>query len=368
MKNNLKTRMDTYYNLNTRFAYLNDEQLNSLFKSERNTRGWGENHIIKLGKSKVFIKRIPITDLEYNHKFSTKNLYDLPTYYNYGVGSAGFGVFRELLMHIRTTNWVLQGEIENFPLMYHYRILPRSGEKMDLDMDWYNRYVKYWNGNEGIGRYIADRTNAKYEMALFLEYIPYPFSKWFGKNIDRLDTFIDEVLGTLTFLRKNGIIHFDVHFNNIVTDGKKPYLTDFGLVLDRRFDLTEMERVFFKKNRYYDYGEFLSCFGEHLLSIYRGLAKTKKKKIMEKYGLKGDERYPEFFIPLLENMSEICADGFMMLDRNYAEVVIRYRVIIILMLEFFGDMTQNDRKDTKYSHAKLKRLLEATEILQTKTP
>ncbi|MYK19082.1 hypothetical protein F4055_13115 [Candidatus Poribacteria bacterium] len=102
--------------------------------------------------------------------------------------------------------------------------------------------------------------------------------------------------------------------------------------------------------------------------IIGALQRQKKKKIIEKYGLKGDERYPGFFIPLLENISEICADGFMMLDRDYAEVVIRYRAIIILMLEFFGDITQNDRKDTKYSHAKLKRLLETTEIFQAKTP
>ena len=157
MQNNLKTRIDLYYKLNTHFVYLDNKQLNSLFDSEGNKRGWGENHIIKLGKSNVFVKRIPITDHEYNHKFSTKNLYDLPTYYNYGVGSASFGVFREILMHIRTTNWVLQGTIENFPLMYYYRIVSRSGEKPDMDMEWYKKYVKYWNSNENIGRYIVDR-------------------------------------------------------------------------------------------------------------------------------------------------------------------------------------------------------------------
>ncbi len=368
MKNNLTTRMDTYYKLNTHLIYLDNEQLNSRFDGERNTRGWGENHVIKLGKSKVFVKRIPLTDLEYDHMFSTKNLYDLPTYYNYGVGSAGFGVFRELLMHIRTTNWVLQGAIENFPLMYHYRIMPRSGGKVDLDMEWYDRYVKYWNSNENIGRYIADRTNAKYEVVLFLEYIPYTFSKWFERNIDRLDVFISEIADTTTFLRKNGIIHFDVHFGNILTDGNKPYLTDFGLALDRRFDLNETERAFFRKNTHYDYGEFLLCFGEHLSSIYRGLAETKKKKVMEKYGLKDEMQYPEDFIILLENINEIYADGLMRLDRNYVETVIKYRAIIILMAEFFADMRQNDRKDTKYSHAKLKRLLEETGILQERIP
>ena len=368
MKNNLTTRIDTYYKLNTRLIYLDNEQLNSLFGGERNTRGWGENHVIKLGKSKVFVKRIPLTDLEYNHMFSTRNLYDLPTYYNYGVGSAGFGVFRELLTHIRTTNWVLQGEIENFPLMYHYRIMPRSVEKKDLDTDWYGRYVKYWNSNENIGKYILDRTNAKYEVVLFLEYIPYTFSKWFERNINQLNQSINQISNAITFLRGNGIIHFDVHFNNILTDGNKPYLTDFGLALDKRFDLSETERAFFRKNTYYDYGEFLFDFGEHLMSIYQELAETKRKKIMQEYGLETEMQHHECFMVLLENIDKIYAEGLMKVDKSYVKIVIKYRDIIVLMAKFFADMTQNDRKDTKYSHAKLKRLLEETEILQERTP
>lgn len=129
MQNNLKTRIDTGYKLNTHLVYLDNERLNSLFEGERNTRGWGENHIIKLGKSKVFVKRIPVTHLEYNHMFSTKNLYDLPTYYNYGVGSAGLGVFREFLAHTKTTNWVLQGIIENFPLFEFFTDMEQNNKK-----------------------------------------------------------------------------------------------------------------------------------------------------------------------------------------------------------------------------------------------
>ena len=367
MKNDLKTRTDKYYQLSTRLVYLDNEHLNSLFESKGNTRGWGENHIIKLGKSKVFVKRIPLTDLEYKHMFSTKNLYDLPTYYNYGVGSAGLGVFRELLAHIKTTNWVLQGVIENFPLMYHYRIMPRFGEKADLDFEWYNKDVEYWNSNENIGKYIVDRANAEYEVALFLEYIPYRFSRWFGRNMEKLNAFINEIPDTITFLRKNGIIHFDVHFNNILTDGNRLYLTDFGLVLDRHFDLSEAERAFFKKNTHYDYGEFLLAFGEHLLSIYRDLVGTTKKKIMGKYAIRSDMQGPEVFAILLENIKELYADGLMKLNKNYVETVIRYQDIIVLMFEFFTDMERNNKKDTKYSHTKLKRLLQATEILDRRT-
>ena len=367
MKNDLGARIDKYYKLNTRLMYLDNKRLSALFEGERNTRRWTESHIIKLGRSKVFVKRVPLTDLEYKHMFSTKNLYNLPTYYNYGVDSAGLGTFRELLMHIRTTNWVLQGTIENFPLMYHYRILSRSGEKTSLDLEWYNGYVECWNNDENIGRYVVERANAKYEVALFLEYIRYTFSKWLGKNVERLDLFIDEMLDTITFLRENGIIHFDVHFNNILTDGDKPYLTDLGLVLDKRFDLSEVERTFFRKNTYYDYGEFLFWFGEHLLFLYRCLGKKKKKKIMEKYDLKHDLQGTESFGILLKNINEIHADGLVRLDQDYVETVIKYRDIIMLMFKFFRDMERNNKKDTKYSHAKLRRLLEDTDILYGRT-
>jgi hypothetical protein len=127
-------------------------QVRSLFDTAETQPGWGRNQTLNIGRSKVFVKRLPLTDLEYEHMFSTKNMYDLPTYYNYGVGSAGFGVFRELVANIKTTNWVLEGKIANFPLLYHYRIIPFFGQRPDLDMERHQRYVEYWNSNENIGR------------------------------------------------------------------------------------------------------------------------------------------------------------------------------------------------------------------------
>lgn len=123
----MNSRIETYYELSSHLSLVDDEQLNVLLSETEETRGWGRNHTITLGHSKVFIKRIPVTALEYEHMFSTKNHYDLPTYYNYGIWSAGFGAFRELISHIKTTNWVLSGAIENFPLMYHYRLRPCKG-------------------------------------------------------------------------------------------------------------------------------------------------------------------------------------------------------------------------------------------------
>jgi len=360
----MQARRDTYFKLNTLLSHYDNEKLGLLLGDTEKSHGWGRNHIIKLGGTKVFIKRIPVTEVEYRNLFSTKNLYDLPTYYNYGVGSAGFGVFREIVTHIKTTNWVLEGAIENFPLMYHCRILPFSGQNPDVNMERHNGYVEYWNSNENIGTYLMDRINAKHEAILFLEYIPHMLGRWLGKHIDKLNVIIEEMRKTITFLRKNGVIHFDAHFANILTDGEKPYLTDFGLVLDKRFDLSEAERLFFGRHTDYDYGEFLCCLGDELHSASQRLTKAQKNRIAQAYGAEDGLQGWELTMFLLRNVQSIYDDGLMKLNENYVEQVMKYHDIILLMHDFYSDMRRNHKKDTKYPHTKLKRLLKEAGVLQ----
>ena len=113
-KNTLAQRRQRYFQLNSQLAQMDNERLRSLVGPAESRGGWGANQTLDLGSARVFVKRVPVTDLEYDHLLSTANLYQLPTYYNYGVGSAGLGVFRELVAHIKTTNWVLDGQIETF--------------------------------------------------------------------------------------------------------------------------------------------------------------------------------------------------------------------------------------------------------------
>ncbi len=366
MRNDLRSRRERYHNLSSRLAQIDDGQLRALFDEKSQTHGWGMNHTVRIGRSKVFVKRIPITELEYSHMFSTKNLYNLPTYYNYGVGSAGFGVFRELVTHIKTTNWVLEGSIDNFPLMYHYRIVPRSERYSPISEKRQDEYVRYWNGSKRIEKYIIERRNAKFEAVIFLEFFPYMFGKWFARNLDELDLILGEMRNTITFLRKRGIIHFDVHFSNMVTDGERPFLTDFGLVLDKSFELSERERTFFRENTHYDYGTLLICIGWRVFSIYRRLADRNRdgfRRKLERYGILGEMPHHERLANLLENIGEICAAGVMSLDAGLVETIVRYREIMILMDGFFRELQRNYRKDTKYSHSKLRRLLRETGFL-----
>ena len=59
--------------------------------------------------------------LEAANPSSTANLFDLPLFYHYGVGSSGFGVWRELDACLRASAWALSGEGPHFPQVHHWR-------------------------------------------------------------------------------------------------------------------------------------------------------------------------------------------------------------------------------------------------------
>jgi hypothetical protein len=70
----------------------------------------GTTALLEIEGSTVFVKRIRgFTDIERQpeHVMSTANLIELPTFCQYGlsgIGSPGFGVWRELATHMMTTN------------------------------------------------------------------------------------------------------------------------------------------------------------------------------------------------------------------------------------------------------------------------
>ncbi|MEH1858508.1 MAG: hypothetical protein V7L21_10975 [Nostoc sp.] len=365
-KKHIELRRKRYFKLSSQIAQLDNAQLHSLFdnsQSNESSTGWGMNHTIILGESKVFVKRVPVTNIEFDNLFSTRNLYNLPTYCNYGFGSTGFGVFRELVTHIKTTNWVLSGVIATFPLMYHYRIIPFFGRRADVDRSRLKDYVEYWGNSANAGNYMLDRANANYELVLFLEYIPHILETWLRENPNKLQKPLDDLRTTITFLRRKGIIHFDAHFRNILTDDKQTYLTDFGLVLDKSFTLTKDEESFFKQNTFYDYGEVLRNLGHLIRSSYDLCSENDKRRIIEKYGIKEGLKPYELRSILLDNIEQIHADGVMKLDKFYVASIVKYRSIIALMQDFFSDMWANNNKDTKLRHTELRLLLKETGFL-----
>lgn len=80
----------------------------------------GSKLSIRVADSQVFVKLVRLTDVERAAgRASTANLFDLPTWYQYGVGpgSTGFNVWREVASHEIASDWVLDGICANFPLL-----------------------------------------------------------------------------------------------------------------------------------------------------------------------------------------------------------------------------------------------------------
>ena len=210
---------------------------------------------------------------------------------------------------------------------------------------------------------MSDRAIANYELVLFLEYIPHVLETWLRENPNKIQQVLDELLRTIDFLKTKGIIHFDAHFQNVLTDGQQTYLTDFGLVLDKSFALTKEEESFFEQNKFYDYGEVLRNFGQLIRPSYNACSENDKRRITEKYDIKSGLQPYELGSILLDNIEQIHADGDIKLDEFYVASIVKYRSIIALMQDFFADMWGNNKKDTKLPHAKLQMLLKETGLL-----
>lgn len=359
MLNDLAARINQYYELNNQLNYFSNAQILSLLGNSHGEPHRSKTQILTLDGKKLFVKRLPVTDLDFENNFSTANLYQLPPYFNYNVGTLGINQFRELITHKRTTNWVLDGTKENFPLMYHYRIVPLSEcNTTAIDEVELQRYLEYWNNDDSIKRYVIDRVNAKFEMVIFLEYIPNTLEDWIHENISQLGSILGKVKDIVDFLFSEGIIHFDVHFGNIMISDNILFLTDFGLTFDKNFDLTEQEHQFMASHSHFDYAEYHSSLINHLVVTYKSLSHDRKLRILDHFGLSKNTPHNEIMTVLLENLEDAGAAEVMNLSPEYIDIMLRYRCIISYMLSFSNELENDKRKGIVFENEKLKLLLQ----------
>lgn len=350
----MNTRIKHYNTLHNKLKYMTNTELSTLFNKGALTTGYGKNSVTNLGNHKLFIKKIPCTQLEYNNIFNTSNLYKLPSNYNYGVGSAGINCFRELLTHIKTTKFVLNGILPNFPLMYHYRILKNTKPYKKYCKRELQEHFIYWNSNKNIQKYIIDRANPPYEIMIVLEYFPNVLSKWLQEDTKNILSYEKQIRPILDFLYQHKIIHFDTHMGNIVVRDGIIYLTDFGLVLDLEFDLSTEEISFFHKNNYYDYGLALLNISEILIGWTLYSQNKKDQEYFNKtYGFKNNTSKINRKI-IYDNLDDIF--NYLKLDNKYKKLVIKYKGLSDAMTGFFYGMRRN-KKDEVFPNGKIKNII-----------
>ncbi|MDX2854049.1 protein kinase family protein [Streptomyces sp. PA03-3a] len=249
----------------------------------------GTSALLNVGGTPVFVKRVPLSDLERQPENvrSTANLFGLPAFSHFGVGvigGPGFGAWRELAVHTMTTNWVLAQDFEGFPLMYHWRVLPHPGQSLPEELADVEKAVTYWGGGSQVRRRIEAVRDSSASIALFLEYIPQNLHDWLGAQVkagdeaaERACAMVERQLQAGTsFMNARGLLHFDAHFQNILTDGERLFFADYGLAISSRFDLSKEEADFFAEHQTYD-----RCYSVTHLVIWL---------VTALYGYRGEER------------------------------------------------------------------------------
>lgn len=196
----------------------------------------------------VFVKRVPLTDLELAHPRSTANLFGLPTVYQYGVGSAGFNAWRELAAHEKTTAYVLAAGTPCFPLLHHWRVLPRTPAPA-LDAEY-----PRWAGLPAVRERLNAIERATNSLTLFLEYAPGDLASWWAaQDAEATVTWLErQFLAGADALLDNEFLHLDAHPSNILHAGDRLMISDFGLVTSAEFDLDDDERAFVAAHRGHD--------------------------------------------------------------------------------------------------------------------
>jgi hypothetical protein len=208
----------------------------------------GSTWLLHVNGEPVFVKRVALTDVELRHERSTADLFGLPPWSHYGVGSAGGGAWRELEVHRAATGWVRTGQCVHFPLLHHWRILPGLPRPAtDIERD-----VAFWHGDAGVRRRLEALDGATTDLVLFLEYLPHNLAQWLSDHPDGMDLAHRDLREITDFLAAQGIQHFDAHFANILTDGERLYLTDFGLAVMPDFALSAAEAEFLAEHSAHD--------------------------------------------------------------------------------------------------------------------
>lgn len=340
-------------------ALLDDEELGRLVEASH-TRGWGASATAALPDgSSVFVKRLPLTELEHERAHSTRNHFRLPAAYQYGVGSAGFGAWRELATHVTTTGWAVDGSCERFPLLVHHRVMrrrptgPGSGPGSWVESP---EYVKYWNDSKRIAAFIEARRTTPFELWLVLEHVPHCMFDWLRENQSVAGGVVDQLVATIRFLHDHGVFHFDAHYGNVVTDGSTPLLTDFGLANDRAFQLSPGEHAFLDRHTHYDFGETIYSVGNVLLGFLVPMPAEEREAFLRRFHPSGPLDHLALDL-LVSNVETLASDNLLGVSPAYAEVVARYRPVIHFMNAFFSTMRNNPRKDTFFDDSRLAGLL-----------
>lgn len=265
-------RAERHKRIEKALSQSSDESLLQLVSNSKIHDNGSGTACLSEGGDNIFVKLIPLSEIELKpeNRNSTANYFHLPPYYNYRIGSGGFGAWRELDLHQRANQWVLSGYSKNFPLLHHWRVLPITQRGIDDKFT-----LKPWGDNEAIRQRVSAFECSTLSVVLFIEHFPHSLSQWIKTQwssytdpmelIRNVETRLDDIF---SFWRKNNLLHMDAHFENIVTDGHNFCVCDYGLSLSTSFQLDDAEKNFFKSHYNFDRCTYLTSLIHAIVSQF----------------------------------------------------------------------------------------------------
>jgi hypothetical protein len=299
----------------------------------------GTYGVVRVGETQVFVKRVPLTELERQpeHWRSTANLFGLPVWCQYGVGSPSFGVWRELAAHLMTTGWVVAGRSRGFPLLHHWRVLdgPAFDGTLPDELGDVDRRVEYFHDSEAVRRRLEAIGDSSTTVALFMEHLPTPLPAWLQGLVERGGNGLDAAVGTveaqlvteIMAMNAGGLFHFDAHLDNMLTDGELVYLADFGLATSTLFYLDDHERRFVEANKSHDVCHAITRLVDWLVTATAGVQDWVERDAYIRRCADGDEQPIGRHIP-----------------PGAASLVTRYAPVAAIVNDFYRRLRVEDRR------------------------
>ena len=132
----------------------------------------------------------------------------------------------------------------------------------------------------------------------------------------------------LAFMNGNGLLHFDAHFGNILTDGQRLHSADLGLATSPRFDLSAAESDFVGRHLSHDVCYALTQLVNWLVSNVCGVAAPATGGPVER-----------------NDYIRRCAAGAQVVDAPaaVAEMIRRYAPAAVVVNDFYWDLFGKSR-------------------------
>jgi hypothetical protein len=214
----------------------------------------------------VFAKRVPLAEAE--RERTTANRYNLPPRTHLGltrVGAPGMGAWREAAAMAR-----MSGR-PGFPQLYDVRVLPRTPQAPDEQA--IAEAVAYWE-SDAIGQRWRAFAEAPWALTILCEYVPESLHEYLkaryadGTLADALPWAEAQLHALADELDAAGVVHYDGHIGNLLTDGTRIYLADFGLAAASDFEMDADERKFVARTAMHDRWYMIACLVNFVVTAH----------------------------------------------------------------------------------------------------